>query len=318
LTTRILHAHQVIVGTEYEARERLDQQNADVWSAAVYLDDHRTSRVWAAYVQDEITVSSTFLFYAGVRYDRTSTFGGTTNPRLAAVMTPVENGTLKLLYGRAFRAPTVYELYYEAPPSILSNPALQPERIETYELVYEHDFGHGLRASASRYSYSIRNLITQTYDPLNGSTMFQNQERAEATGTELEVQKSWSNGADGRLSYTFQKAVDPNTGELLTNAPKHLAKLNLVVPIIRDRFFAGIEEQVTGQRTTLAGKSTDGFAVTNLTLFGRNRPRTVEASLSLYNVLDKKYSDPVSGDLFPIDSLQQDGRSIRVKLTYAF
>jgi iron complex outermembrane receptor protein len=184
--------------------------------------------------------------------------------------------------------------------------------------VYEHDFGHGLRASASRYSYSIRNLITQTYDPLNGSTMFQNQERAEATGTELEVQKSWSNGADGRLSYTFQKAVDPNTGELLTNAPKHLAKLNLVVPIIRDRFFAGIEEQITGQRTTLAGKSTDGFAVTNLTLFGRNRPRTMEASLSLYNVLDKKYSDPVSGDLFPIDSLQQDGRSIRVKLTYAF
>lgn len=318
MTTRLLNAHQIIVGTEYEARGRQDQYNADVSPAAVYLDDHRSSRTWAVYAQDEISVSTAFLLYAGVRYDWTSTFGGTMNPRVAAVITPIENGTLKLLYGKAFRAPTVYELYYEAPPLMLSNPTLQPERIETYELVYEHDLGHGLRASANRYSYSIRNLITQSYDPASGSTSFKNQERAEAEGTELEVQKSWGNGAHGRLSYAFQKAVDPKTGELLTNAPKHLAKLNLIVPIIGDRFFAGIEEQATSPRTTLAGQRTEGFAVTNLTLFGTALQRTVEASLSVYNVLDRKYADPVSGDLFPLDSIQQDGRTIRVKLTYVF
>jgi outer membrane receptor protein involved in Fe transport len=58
--------------------------------------------------------------------------------------------------------------------------------------------------------------------------------------------------------------------------------------------------------------------VTNLTLFGRGPQRRVEASLSIYNVLNKKYADPVSGDLFPLDSIQQDGRTIRVKLTYVF
>ncbi len=318
MTTRLLNAHRVIVGTEYEVRDRQDQYNADVSPPAVYLDDHRSSSTWAVYAQDEITVSPIFLVYAGIRYDRTSIFGGTTNPRIAAVITPIEKGTLKLLYGKAFRAPTVYELYYEAPPTILNNPALRPEQIQTYELVYEHDLGNGLRATASRYSYSIRNLITQTYDPSSGSTTYRNQERAEAQGTELEVQKSWSNGADSRLSYVFQKAVDPRTGELLTNMPKHLAKLNLVVPLVRDRFFAGIEEQYTGSRTTVAGRTTEGFAVTNLTLFGRGRQRTVEASLNIYNVLNRKYADPVSGDLFPLDSIQQDGRTIRVKLTYVF
>ena len=318
MTTRLLNAHHVIVGSEYEVRDRQDQYNANVSPAFLYLDDHRSSSRWAVYAQDEITVSPIFLLYAGIRYDRTSTFGGTTNPRIAAVLTPIENGTLKLLYGKAFRAPTVYELYYEAPPSMLSNPTLQPEQIQTYELVYEHDFGKGLRATASRYSYSIRNLITQTFDPSSGSTSYQNQEKAETVGTELEVQKTWPNGADGRLSYAFQKAVDPKTGELLTNAPKHLAKLNLVVPLVRDRIFAGIEEQYTGPRTTIAGQSTEGFAVTNLTLFGRGRQRTVQASFSIYNVLNKKYADPVSGDLFPLDSIQQDGRTIRVKLTYVF
>jgi iron complex outermembrane receptor protein len=318
ITTRLLNAHHVIIGTEYEDRIKQDQYNADVSPASVYLDDHRNSSTWAAYAQDEISISPIFLLYAGIRYDHISTFGGTTNPRIAAIITPIEHGTLKLLYGKAFRAPTVYELYYEAPPSMLNNPALQPERIETYELVYEHNLGNGLRAVASHYSYSIKNLITQTYDPSSGTTSFQNQERAEAEGTELEVQKSWPNSADIRFSYAFQKAVDPKTGELLTNSPKHLAKLNLVVPIIKDRFFTGIEEQVTGPRMTTAGRSTEGFAVTNLTLFGSGRQRTMEASLSIYNVLNRKYEDPVSSDLFPIDSVQQDGRSIRVKLTYAF
>jgi iron complex outermembrane receptor protein len=137
MTARFLSAHRVIVGAEYESRDRQDQYNADVSPAFLYLDDHRSSSTWAVYAQDEITVSQIFLLYAGVRYDWTSTFGGTTNPRIAAVITPIENGTLKLLYGTAFRAPTVYELYYEALPSILSNPILQPERIQFFDMKTE-------------------------------------------------------------------------------------------------------------------------------------------------------------------------------------
>ena len=318
VTGKVLNAHRVIVGAEYEARGRQDQWNGDADAAGtIYLDDQRRSQSWAAYAQDEITVSPVFLLYAGIRHDQESMFGGSTNPRLAAVITPIENGTLKLLYGKAFRAPTVYEMWYEAPPTMLSNPGLKPERIETYELVYEHDLGQGLRVSLSRYSYSIRNLITQTPDG-SGSSSFQNLERAEATGTELEVQKSWQNGTHGRASYTNQKAENPNTGELLTNAPEHLAKLNLVVPLMADRLFAGLEEQYTGSRLTVAGQRADDFAVTNLTLFGRNRQKTVEVSVSVYNLLDRSYADPVSIDLHPLDVVQQDGRTVRVKLTYVF
>jgi outer membrane receptor for ferrienterochelin and colicins len=318
VTARVLSAHRVIAGAEYETRGRQDQWNGDAGAAGtVYLDDRRRSQYWAVYAQDEITISPVFLIYAGVRHDQVSTFGGSTNPRLAAVIKPVENGTLKLLYGKAFRAPTVYEMRYEAPPAMLSNPGLKPEQIETYELVYEHDFGRGLRAAASRYSYSIRHLITQTADAF-GSTSFQNIERAEATGTELEVQKSWQNGINGRLNYTNQKARNPETGELLTNAPENLAKLNVVVPLMADRLFAGLEEQYTGSRTTVAGQRADGFFMTNLTLFSRNQQKTVEVSVSVYNLLDAKYADPVSADLHPLDVVQQDGRTFRVKLTYAF
>ncbi len=313
-----LSRHRIVLGAEYENRMRQDQSNADQEpSSFQYLDDHRSSRAWAAYLQDEITVSPIFLIYAGVRFDHVSTFGGTANPRLSAVITPVENGTLKLLYGRAFRAPTVYELYYEAPPSLRSNPGLRPEEIETYELVYEHALGKGLRAMAGRYSYQIRDLIVQTYDDF-GNASYQNQEKAEATGTEFEVRKTWDNGSDGRLSYVFQEAENPNTGRILTNAPKHLAKLNLVLPLIREQLWIGVEEQYTGNRLARSGRKTPGYAVTNLTFLARNRQRTLEASCSIYNLLDEQYADPVSGDLAPLDTVRQDGRIVRIKATYAF
>jgi iron complex outermembrane receptor protein len=320
ITGQFLDAHRVIAGAEYEVRGRQEQWNGDVTpSQTLYLDDHRSSRTWAVYIQDEITVSPQFLLYAGIRHDYVSTFGGSNNPRLAAVITPIEHGTLKLLYGKAFRAPTVYELYYNVPQfSVLSNPTLQPETIDTYELVYEHDFGRGLRISLGRYSYSIRNLITQTYDAGSGTTSFQNMEKAEAVGTELEVRQTVAGGVSWRASYAYQQAKNPNTGSLLENSPEHLAKLNVTVPIVRDRFWAGLEEQYTGPRITDAGKQTNGFAVTNLTLLGRNARRTVELSFSVYNLLDERYDDPVSSDLIPLDTVEQDGRTMRLKLTYAF
>lgn len=315
---RVLPSHRVITGIEYEVRDRQDQWNTDVTpSPVVYLDDRRSTSSWAVYVQDEIAVSPIFRVYAGIRHDRVSTFGGSTNPRLAAVIEPIEKGSLKLLYGRAFRAPTVYEMHYEDPPSVLSNPDLKPEEIETYELVYEQDLGNGLRFTAGRYSYRIVNLITQTYDG-SGIASFQNQEKAEATGTEVEIRKTGENGIDGRLSYSYQRAVDPNTGRLLTNAPEHLAKMNVHVPIIKKRVWVGLEEQYTSSRFTQAGQKTEAYAVTNLTVLARDRSERLEASLSIYNLFDERYRDPVSVDLFPLDSVEQAGMTLRAKITYAF
>ena len=313
-----LNVHRLVAGVEGELRERQDQWNGDVVPPTVLLDDRRRSRTSAVYVQDEITVAPSFLLYAGVRHDEVSTFGGSTNPRLAAIFKPAENNTIKALYGRAFRAPSVYELYYEVPPSVRSNPALQPETIDTYELVYEYETGKRLNATTSLYRYVSRDLITQTYDAASGSTSYQNLKKAEATGLEMEVQKSWDNGASGSVRYSYQVTEDPGTGEPLANAPRYLAGLNLSLPVVAERCWVGLEELYTGPRRTLAGARTDAVALTNLTLLARNRARTVEFSLSVYNLLDTSYADPVSIDLFPLDTVQQDGRTVRAKVIYAF
>lgn len=46
-------------------------------------------------------------------------------------------------------------------------------------------------------------------------------------------------------------------------------------------------------------------------------PHGLELSGSAYNLFDTKYSDP-GGDEHKQDSIEQDGRTFRVKLTYRF
>ena len=316
LNKRFLDVHRVIFGAEYQGNLRQDQKNYDINPPASYLDDERRSRVMAAYVQDEVSLSKKMVLNAGVRYDHYSDFGGTTNPRLALIYNPGEKSAIKLLYGSAFRIPNDFERFYQSSVN-LPNPALEPEKIKTYELVYEQYLGEGFRASVSGYYYAIKNLIKQT-EPAPGVTFYQNQDEVTAKGFELEVDNKWNNGLEGRVSYTLQRTEDQLTGDPLSNSPSQMVKLNMTLPVVGEKLFASIEDQYLSRRKTEGGDYAAAFHVTNLTLFSQHVLDRFELSASIYNIFDKKYSDPVSKDLTPIDRVQQDGRNYRLKLTYAF
>lgn len=70
----------------------------------------------------------------GGRYDRYSDFGGEFSPHLGLIYQPAPDTAYKLLYGHAFRAPSAGEVQGFA--SIAPSPDIQPEGIDSYELVY--------------------------------------------------------------------------------------------------------------------------------------------------------------------------------------
>ena len=182
LSTKLQEIHRVMLGAEYEDNRRQDQRNADQNPFSQYLNDERSSHAWACYIQDEVTLTSALILNAGVRYDRTSFSGSTTNPRIAVIVNPAAGSTVKLLYGSAFRSPNVYELYYQSPassPPMISNPDLRPEQIKMYELVFEQYLGTGFRATADGYYYKINDLINQTIDAA-GNLVFNNIEEVDA------------------------------------------------------------------------------------------------------------------------------------------
>jgi iron complex outermembrane receptor protein len=316
---KMWETHKLAFGVEYRNNFQLDQKNYDpVDPPEIYLDDKRDSDFWALFVQDEIEIFEGLMLSAGVRFDHYSTFGGTANPRIALIANPFPSSTFKLLYGRAFRAPSAYELYYnDGDVTQKANTDLDPETIDTYELVYEQTLGNSIRGTASGFYYKIEDLITQVVDPADDVLVFRNVDAVESYGATIEFEGRWANGFEGRASYTYQETEDKGTGQELENAPKSLAKFNLTAPIFKDKLFGAAEAQYTGSRKTFQGSRAGGFWVANLTLTSARLWDRVALSVSVYNLFDKEYGDPASTEHLQ-DVIEQDGRTFRVKATASF
>jgi outer membrane receptor protein involved in Fe transport len=312
---KTLQHHRLVAGGEYRDNFRQDLKNSDL---AVYLDSRQSSDNLGLYLQDEYQVLRQLSLSIGVRYDHFSTFGGKASPRLALIFNPWEDTALKLLYGEAFRAPSAFESYYDdGLETQKPNPGLNPETIRTWEVAWEQYFNDHLRAVASGYYYRIKDLINLTLDPTDNLLVFRNIDEVEARGLELELEGRLADGWEGRISYALQNTDNRQSDETLSNSPRQQLKLNLVAPLWRDQVFLAMEEQVTDHRRTVSGAETGGFAVTNLTLTGKQLLPGLEVALSVYNLLDKRYADPVSAAHLQ-DRIVQDGRVYRGRLTYSF
>ena len=78
------------------------------------------------------------------------------SPRAALIVVPSPNQSFKYLFGRAFRAPNAYELYYYG----TTPPDLRPESIRTHEVVWEQYTATWLRTSVSAYTCRTSDLIS--------------------------------------------------------------------------------------------------------------------------------------------------------------
>lgn len=320
VTKRLFDRHMLIAGAEFQQYMNINQQNYDVTPYRVYLDDHRQGDFWALYTQGEFVLRPDLHFYAGVRFDRYSSCGGTFNPRLALVYQPFAPTTLKLLYNEGFRAPNGLELYYQdGDQTAKANPHLRPEKIRAFELILEQKVAKSLLFKTSGFYYRINDLINQVIDPADGLSVYRNLTNAGAKGVEVELGGRWR-FLDGRLSYSFQNVRDPAIGQTLTNCPQHLGKVNLSVPLFQNKLVGGLEVLFTSTRRTLTGSSVNAYGVTNLTLLSRNLWKGVELSASVYNLFNQRYYDPGSLDHLSsgLRQIRQDGTTFRLKATFTF
>ncbi len=302
-----------------EIRDNLRQDQGDLLNPPnVFTQDLNSSLITAFYAQDELAITSRVTLNAGLRYDHYSTFGGTTNPRLGLIYRPAGKTTLKLLYGKAFSAPDAYETAPDFGTFYDDNLKLQPEHIKTLEARVEQGLGRYFQLSSGVYRNRIDDLITLVSDPTDQHFQYQNAGSAQATGMDVEVIGRAVNGVQGKASLDYVDAHDDGGGDLpLDNSPRHMAKLNLIVPLVHQQLFASVEGQFLGRRLTLLQDSLSSYQVFNLTLLGHALGKHLDVAASVFNVLDKKYFDPGRPE-DPEDAIQQDGRSFRVKVTGRF
>ncbi len=317
VATKAIDKHRIIAGAEFQDNLHRKLKNYDEEPYHTNSDLDRKSTNWALYLQDEYALLANLTINAGFRFDHYSEFGNTTNPRLAIIYKPFEQTAIKLLYGSAFRVPNMWETSYEFPAYAKGNDRLKPEKITTYEFVCEQYLGKHLKATATGFYYTLSNIILQESDPADNLLVYRNSGKVNTKGAEFELEGTWAKGLEGKVSYSYQEARDAQTDEALQNSPAHMAKANLKVPLLGDKFSAGIEEQYLSSRKTPAGNHTGDVLITNLTIAGKEIVKGLDISGSLYNLFDKKYGDPTAPG-YTQDVIPMDGRTFRVKLTYRF
>ncbi|MEW6707741.1 MAG: TonB-dependent receptor [Pseudomonadota bacterium] len=179
---------------------------------------HRTVKY--IYLQDEWSFERDWTLTAGLRHDKYSDFGSTTNPRAALVWDASLDMTAKLLWGRAFRAPAFNEQHSINNPVFRGNPQLKPETIDTLEAVLGWQLRADLHANVNVFRYRMKDII-RTADSGGGTATFNNIGAQRGRGIELET--TWDASRRLRVAghYAYQRSTDEASGQDAGYAPHH-------------------------------------------------------------------------------------------------
>jgi len=201
----------------------------------------------AGYLQLEKDLSPSVYLIAGLRYDYNSLFNSTLNPRGGMVFRLGEQTKLKMMYGQAFRAPDIYEMFTNDPNiRFIANPGLAPEKLKTFELSANTLVNSRIWLEALGYYNLMDDIIGATLlpDPANPQattpthTQYQNLGQADARGFTLRaiLDLDWLKLSTG---YTYNDSRDqegaplPNTNRNLWNNTIEIAPIQQISLIIR-------------------------------------------------------------------------------------
>lgn len=276
------------------------------------------------FLQDEWQFDQNWQLVSGVRYDYYTDFGSTVNPRIALIWATTDSLTTKLLYGRAFRAPSLNELYVANNPVTVGNPDLDPETIDTLELAFSHQLTSSVSYGANLFYYRIDDLITSMAQVGQVAAKYANVGEREGYGVEMET--LYEPRADLTLAanYAYQRATDQDTDEPVGEAPNHQLYGRIQWRFVPDWQLSSQVNWV-GEQKRVAGdsrKPVDDAATWDLSLRGSDLGWVgLDASLTVRNLLDEDVRDP-SPFASPVPSIPNDfpmaGRSVVGELQYRF
>lgn len=172
------------------------------------------------FFQDSWSFTDNWELTSGIRYDDYSDFGSTTNPRLALVWQAHPLLTTKLLYGRAFRAPTFTESYIRA-PRLKGYPDLKPENEDSYELAFDYRANQDLYLTLNLFHYKISDKIQAIPIPGTIYSEYRNVGFWNGNGLEFEARWKLSRHASILFNYAYvdNEETHGNTnGDPLSNA----------------------------------------------------------------------------------------------------
>ncbi len=309
----VQHLGTLTAGVEGTLDLRAYQGSKDVEPVPmVFVNIDKRDRTLAFFLQDEKQLSPHWSLNLGARYDLSIYRENFVSPRAALIYQPTEKWSYKFLFGRSFRNPSSFQLFYDDGFSAVANPALRPESANTVEIDVERKLGRHMNLVATAYSYWLNNFLESVLTDA-GLFQVQNAGKVHATGFEIELNGRPFPWLEAAASYAFQKSNDYDADRTLENSPDHLAKLRFAVPLGR-KFDASSSMQYYSNRRTLAGNYVTPVYLADFTITSKHLFPNFDVQLGIRNAFNRNYSDPIA--LTPlVDALPQPGRTIYLQLT---
>lgn len=287
-----------------------------------YLDEAPNLSVWSVYAVADARAGARLSASLGARLDTFSTFGSSINPRAAVIVKPTDRDVIKLLAGRAFRAPSVYELTYsDGGTTQVPAPNLQPETIYTGELEATHRFSDVTSVVGSVYYDRIDDLVELD---VNGDGLLQYRNATaivHTAGAELEARREWRRGFMLSVAQSFQRT---RTGDLLagaelTNSPAWLGALKAAMPLVPGAITGATRLRFESTRLIDpgTGERTASVPLWDLIVSGEVPNARLSWSAGARNALDAEYGHPAGDDLLQA-TVPQPGRELYAEVKVSF
>jgi len=285
-TKAIGNYHLATIGVEYLHR------NVDLISGAQKID--KKLEIKSFYLQDEITLKPVSIVLGG-RLDDNSLYGAEFNPK-ASLMWNISNNTrMRLSAGRAFKSPTIRQLYVNFKHSTwwnIPNENLNPEIAWGYSAGIEHTISKMLSTNLTLFRNDIKDIIV----PVDISTTertWKNVQKAYTQGMEAGAKASVLDNLAFNLGYAYLETKNRDTGKRLPYNPAHTANLGIdydIKPLKMSLHWMTnyVSKAYKDEANT---SSTENYYISNLKIV-KELTKNLKFSLDIDNIFESDYGEP--------------------------
>lgn len=281
------HTHLATAGAEYLLRD-IDASFAD-----------KEDTVWSFYLQDEMALNP-FSIVIGGRIDNHSLYGTEFNPK-ASVMWEISDKTrLRASAGRAFKSPTIRQLYvffrhgnwWNEP-----NPDLDPEVSWGYSAGIEQVILEKVFAGLSLFRNDVKDIIiavdtSEEIDTVPVRT-WANVSEAYTQGIELSVKAAIIENLTMNLGYTYLDSGNKELDKELPYNPHHTVNIGLDCDI--QPWLASLHWSTTYYSEAYKNETNTseikGYSVSDLKIT-KKITKNISASLDIDNIFGSDYGEP--------------------------
>jgi iron complex outermembrane receptor protein len=298
-------------------------------------------RIASVFMQDTWDLSSGLGLTAGVRYDGYNDFGGTVNPRAGIVWRLPKRLHVKALYGRAFRAPTLTELFVDLPTALIKgNLDLEPSTINTVEAAVGYK-DRDTRVSVTYFTNNVRDFIVGPVPLIQDAVLlypgtFVNSPPFTVQGVEIDLKRTFGFDHAVFANYAYRRATGPSIDSPLgrylniygatpgVGLPSNAATLGLTVGVGR-HLSVTPTALLRGERPRHSDAlqffndsrpPVPAYGVVNLNVRVKELFDRLEVAGTIGNLFDKRYVDPAP--LVLPGDYPRPGRNGLVTVTYKF